>query len=184
MGDDEALMSRVRTSGDENAFRELTARYRARVTGLARRVLSASFGSDEADDVAQEAFVEVYHKRATYRRGEPFRPWLYRIAINRCLDRCRARARRPTEPLETAAEQISSADPARDVLRSELEARLDAAVAALPPALRAVFILRHGEELSYDEIAVAMNLPLGTIKTHLFRARAALRAALTGYFDS
>ena len=181
---DEALAERVRADGDVAAFSDLVTRYRARVTALARRMLTAS-SSDEAEDVAQEAFVTAYDKRATFRRGEPFRPWLYRIAVNRCLDRLRAQSRRPifveigsvTEPAG------SEGDPLESLLSEEGEERLAAAVAALPPKLRAVFLLRHLDDLSYDEIAAAAGVPLGTVKTHLFRARAQLRAALAGYLE-
>lgn len=181
---DEVLAERVRTSGDTIAFALLVTRYRARVVALARRMLAAS-GPDEAEDIAQEAFVAAYDKRATFRRGEPFRPWLYRIAVNRCLDRLRAEARRPVsvDITNVSEPSLSGSDPLDVLLTEEGEAHLAAAVAALPPKLRAVFLLRHLEDLSYDEIASAAGVPLGTVKTHLFRARAQLRAALAGYLE-
>ncbi len=182
---DEALAGRVRADGDVAAFALLVTRYRSRVVALARRML-AGHGPDEAEDVAQEAFVAAYDKRASYRVGEPFRPWLYRIAVNRCLDRLRAQSRRPVmAEMDSVPEPAGSvSDPVDALLTTESEARLQEAVAALPPKLRAVFLLRHLDDLSYDEIAVATGLPMGTVKTHLFRARAQLRAALTGYWNS
>ena len=179
---DEALAERVRASGDVAAFSVLVTRYRGRLVALARRMLTGS-NSDEAEDVAQETFVAAYDKRNSFRPGEPFRPWLYRIAVNRCLDRLRAQSRRPaTVEIGSLPEPaLSGGDPVQALLSSETEARLREAVAALPPKLRAVFVLRHLDDLSYDEIAAATCLPLGTVKTHLFRARAELRAALTGY---
>lgn len=182
---DEALAAQVRTSGDVAAFAQLVTRYRSRVVALARRMLAGN-GPDEAEDVAQEAFVAAYDKRASYRAGEPFRPWLYRIAVNRCLDRLRARSRRPVIlEIESVPEPSGEgADPLSALLTEESEVRLQEAVAALPPKLRAVFLLRHLDDLSYDEIAIATGLPLGTVKTHLFRARAQLRLALTGYLNS
>ena len=181
---DEALAERVRASGDVAAFGVLVTRYRARVVALARRML-ASTSLDEAEDVAQEAFVAAYDKRLSFRRGEPFRPWLYRIAVNRCLDRLRAQSRRPAL-LEIASvpEPVGEGgDPLEVLLTEEGEQRLSAAVAALPPKLRAVFLLRHIDDLSYEEIAAAVGVPLGTVKTHLFRARALLRAALSEYLE-
>jgi len=181
---DEALAERVRASGDVAAFGVLVTRYRARVVALARRMLAPT-SVDEAEDVAQEAFVAAYDKRLSFRRGEPFRPWLYRIAVNRCLDRLRAQSRRPLL-LEIAAVPEPAGeggDPLEALLTEEGEQRLSAAVAALPPKLRAVFLLRHGDDLSYDEIAAAVGVPLGTVKTHLFRARALLRAALSEYLE-
>lgn len=181
---DEALAEHVRASGDVAAFGVLVTRYRARVVALARRMLAAH-SSDEAEDVAQEAFVAAYDKRLSFKRGEPFRPWLYRIAVNRCLDRLRAQSRRPAF-LEIASvpELIGEGgDPLEALLTEEGEQRLSAAVFALPPKLRAVFLLRHIDDLSYDEIAAAVGVPLGTVKTHLFRARALLRAALSEYLE-
>lgn len=182
---DEALAERVHASGDVAAFGVLVTRYRARVVVLARRMLAAQ-ASDEAEDVAQEAFVAAYDKRSSFRRGEPFRPWLYRIAVNRCLDRLRSESRRPALlEIESVPEpSLSGGDPVEALLTEEGEKLLSAAVAALPPKLRAVFLLRHLDDLSYEEIAAAVGVPLGTVKTHLFRARAQLRGALSEYLDT
>lgn len=181
---DEALAERVRAGGDTAAFAQLVARYRGRLIALARRMLARNPGDpDEAEDVAQEVFVAAYDRRATFRSGEAFRPWLYRIAVNRCLDRLRARTRRPTwEGLADLPDPIAlSTGPLDTLLAGEWEAHLQAAVAALAPKHRAVFILRHLDDLTYEEIAAATNLPLGTVKTYLFRARAQLRQDLTEY---
>ena len=179
---DEALAERVRSSGDVAAFSMLVTRYRGRLIALARRMLPGS-SSDEAEDMAQEAFVAAYAKRTSFRKGEPFRPWLYKIAVNRCLDRLRALSRRPvTIEIDSLSEPKTFGNgPEELLLSTENEARLQAAVAALPPKLRAVFVLRHLDDLSYEEIATATSLPLGTVKTHLFRARAELRTALAEY---
>lgn len=192
---DETLAERVRAKGDTEAFTLLMMRYRARTIALARQMLATRrSGPDEAEDVVQEAFVAAYAKRATFRRGERFRPWLYRIVVNRCLDRLRADARRPAasgwddltaaeEPESSAQADGSGGDPLSVLLGGERTARMEAAVAALAPRYRAVFLLRHLDDLSYEEIAEATDLPLGTVKTHLFRARAQLRTALKGYLD-
>ena len=182
---DEALAERVRATGDTAAFSVLVTRYRARVTALARRMLAAS-GADEAEDVAQETFVAAFAGRSGFRRGEPFRPWLYRIAVNRCLDRLRAQTRRPASLDIRAVPEPAAADtdPLDALLTDEGQRRLSEAVSELPPRMRAVFVLRHLEDLSYTEIASATGLPLGTVKTHLSRARAALRAALAEYLES
>lgn len=181
---DEVLAERVRSSGDVAAFSLLVTRYRGRVVALSRRMLGVG-SAEEAEDVAQEAFVAAYDKRASFRRGEPFRPWLYRIAVNRCLDRLRAQTRRPVPvPIGSVPEPASEqSDPVEALLMEESEARLAEAVAGLPPKLRAVFLLRHLDDLSYEEIASATGVPMGTVKTHLFRARAQLRQALTGYLE-
>lgn len=182
---DEALAERVRARGDVEAFARLVARYRSRVLALARRMLVGDLIED-AEDVAQEAFVAAYDRRATFRRGEPFRPWLYRIAINRCLDRLRAQGRRPAlTDWESAPEpeDVREVGPLEILLADEREARLQQAVEELPPAHRAVFLLRHLDDLSYEEIALSTGLPMGTVKAYLFRARQTLRQSLTGYLE-
>jgi len=181
---DEALAERVRLSGDVAAFCVLVARYRSRLIALSRRMLGPG-GWDDGEDVAQEAFVAAYDKRASFRRGEPFRPWLYRIAVNRCLDRLRTHSRRPALVDMASVPELSASggDPIKALLSEESERRLGEAVANLPPKLRAVFLLRHLDDLSYAEIALATGLPMGTVKTHLFRARTQLRQALAEYLE-
>ncbi len=181
---DEALAERVRASGDRAAFALLVMRYRVRIVALARRML-AGRSAEESEDVAQETFLAAYEKRQMFERGLPFRPWLYRIAVNRCLDRLRAESRRPALlDWEAVPEPPQSQDdPLERLLASEGERLLDAAVSALPPRLRAVFLLRHLDALSYEEIAAATGVPVSTVKTHLFRARIQLRAALSEYLD-
>ena len=181
---DEALAERVRASGDRAAFALLVMRYRVRIVALARRML-AGRSAEEAEDVAQETFLAAYEKRQTFERGLPFRPWLYRIAVNRCLDRLRAESRRPALlDWEAVPEPPQFQDgPLERLLASEGERLLDAAVSALPPRLRAVFLLRHLDALSYEEIAAATGVPVSTVKTYLFRARVQLRAALSEYLD-
>lgn len=183
---DESLAARVRRDGDTQAFAVLATRYRGRIIALALRMLSGRTGGlDEAEDIAQETLVAAFDRRATFRHGERFRPWLYRIAINRCMDRLRRDARRPKHTELDNAEPIAApgAEPLAWLLSGEREQRLQEAVAGLPPAYRAVFVLRHLDDLSYEEIAQASGLPLGTVKTHLFRTRALLRQALADYLE-
>lgn len=183
---DEALADRVRRDGDTSAFTVLIDRYRGRIIALALRMLAGRIGGlDEAEDVAQETFVAAFDRRETFRHGEKFRPWIYRIAVNRCMDRLRRQARRPEHTDLDHAGQIAAddAEPLEWLLAGEWEERLQEAVASLSPAYRAVFVLRHLDDLSYEEISQAAGVPLGTVKTHLFRARAQLRQALSGYLD-
>ncbi|MEO7717745.1 MAG: sigma-70 family RNA polymerase sigma factor, partial [Capsulimonas sp.] len=114
------------------------------------------------------------------------RPWLYRITVNRCLDKLRAHGRMPaTLVLDAVVDPADQSDtPLQLLLTEEFQERLQTAVADLPPKYRAVFLLRHLDDLSYDEIAMATELPIGTVKTHLFRARAQLRGTLAGYWES
>ena len=183
---DEALAVAVRNSGDTAAFGILVTRYRSRITGLARKMLGSGH-ADEADDIAQEVFVAAYVHRASFRPGSPFRPWLYRIAVNRCLDRLKSRSRQPLITDWENAPEPSVADlhePLGNYLAGELDAVLQKAVDALPLNHKSVFVLRHIDELSYEEIAEATNQPIGTVKTNLFRARAELRKGLSSYLSS
>ena len=180
---DEALAERVRLSGDVAAFAVLVARYRSRVIALSRRMLGPG-GWDEGEDVAQEAFVAAYDKRASFGAASRSAPGCIAspstAAWTACAPRPAARARGYRQLCRSRA--LSGGDPMDALLAEESEARLEEAVAALPPKLRAVFLLRHLDDLSYDEIALATGLPMGTVKTHLFRARAQLRAGAGGVF--
>ena len=163
----------------------LVTRYRARVVALARRMLAAQ-APEEAEDVAQEAFVAAYDKR-TFRSGAASRsaPGCTVLRSTAAWTGCAPSPGVPpwwrSRPFPAA---IAGGDPVEALLTEEGEQFLSAAVAALPPKLRAVFLLRHLDDLSYEEIAVATGVPLGTVKTHLFRARAQLRAALSEYLDA
>ena len=130
---------------------------------------------DAADDCAQEAFVRAHRALAQYDTAKPLTPWLFRIATNASLNyvqRWHAHEQpveelpEPVDPEETNPEAIS-------VRREEL-AEVVAAINVLSPRYRAALTLRHLHELSYQEVADALDLPIGTVKTHLFRARAAL----------
>jgi len=182
---DEALAIAVRNSGSTASFGILVTRYRARVTGLARKMMGTGH-ADEADDIAQEVFLAAYTHRSSFRSGSPFRPWLYRIAVNRCLDRLKARSRQPVvTEWESGPEPAlpDTHEPLNAVLSVELDIVLQRAVDALPVNHRTVFVLRHIDELSYEEIAEATSQPIGTVKTNLFRARAELRRGLSGYLS-
>ena len=134
----------------------------------------------------RKRFLAAYEKRSSpFSADSRSGPWLYRIAVNRCLDRLRAESRRPARlEWEAVPEPLHSQDDPLDcLLASEGERLLEAAVSALPPKLRAVFLLRHLDALSYEEIALATGVPVSTVKTHLFRARVQLRVALSEYLD-
>ena len=163
-------------SGDTDAFGGLVERYGTRVYNLALRIVG---DADAASDCAQEAFIRAYRALHQYDPALPLAPWLYRIATNASLNYVQRWHAHQTpfeepperpEPDETSPEAIV-------VGRDEL-ARVLEAIDALPPPYRAALTLRHLHELSYQEVADALGLPLGTVKTHLFRARAALRVEL------
>jgi RNA polymerase sigma-70 factor, ECF subfamily len=181
----EAAWARAATRGDRQAFGRLVDLHKRAVFGLCVRLLR---DSEDARDAAQECFARAYAALGSYDAAQPFAPWLLRIARNHCLDVLRRRlpdAQRVEldgAPEEGAAREL--ADPAAPrgdeaVERRELAGALERAVAALPLNYREVVHLFHVEHLSYKEIAATLDVPVGTVMTWLFRARARLKDALT-----
>jgi len=135
---------------------------------------------DAADDCAQEAFVRAYRSLHQYDPALPFGPWIYRIVTNASLNHLRAWKRHDSTSDEDAAE-IAEPDeqgPEEFTIRREEVTEVLRAMEELPPAYRAALTLRHIQQLSSQEVADALGLPLGTVKTHLHRARTALRKRL------
>jgi RNA polymerase sigma-70 factor (ECF subfamily) len=186
------LVERV-TSGDVDAYQTLVERYQYRVYNHAARMLGST---DDAADVTQEVFVKTYTTLNQYRGQASFQTWLYRVTANLCVDRHRRRQRLPhvtrslDAPLETEAGEVEAevpdwgADPARVALSGELQAKVHAALAALSDKLRAVIVMYDLDGLSYEEIAGALGIPLGTVKSRLFHARAQLRTLLAPYVSA
>lgn len=163
-------------AGDTDGYASLVERYGGRVYNIALRITQ---DGDAANDCAQDAFIRAYRALHQYDPSLPFGPWLYRIATNASLNHVqRWRAHEttveelpdPAEPEETGPEQLA--------VRREEVAEVVGAMAELPPAYRAALTLRHLQQLSYQEVADTLGLPMGTVKTHLHRARAALKTKL------
>jgi RNA polymerase sigma-70 factor (ECF subfamily) len=178
---DEALV-KVFLRGDAQAFAELVARYTAPIFNLAFRLTD---DRAEAENATQETFLRAYSALPRSRTDLAFKPWLFQIAVNLCRDL--ARKKRPAAFADLAQEDESSPEeaiedetplPLEQVEGRELEKALTRAVADLPEIYRAVVTLRYTEELSYEEIAAVLKLPVNTVRTHLFRAKAMLRKAL------
>jgi RNA polymerase sigma-70 factor (ECF subfamily) len=170
--DDPALVEALR-SGDPQAPRLLIERYQGVVFGLCFRMMSHR---QDAEDMAQEAFVRALRSIDRYDASRPLRPWLLEIAANRCRTALANRARRPSEtaqPLEDRAENRSAITGPED-----LAAVLEAGLRTLRPEYRLVFALYHEQNLSYEEIAEAVSRPVGTVKTWVHRARAQLAEEL------
>jgi RNA polymerase sigma-70 factor (ECF subfamily) len=163
-------------SGDADAYAVLVERYGGRVYNIALRV---THDVDAAHDCAQEAFIRAYRALHQYDLAYPFGPWIFRIATNASLNHAQRWHAHET-PVEELPEdpEPTDAGPEPTAVRREELAEVLAAMAELPPAYRAALTLRHIQQLSYQEVADALGLPLGTVKTHLHRARAALRARL------
>ena len=177
----EQELVRLAQGGDSAAFGQLIAEHQTFLFNLAYRALG---DRQEAEDVTQEAFVRAWIALPRFRGQAQFRTWLYRIATNLCYNRL-PKLRRDLAALgeadEAAVRDEPFADPARRVEAKEQRAFLHKEIEALPESYRVVIVLRYQRELSYEEIANVLDLPLGTVKTGLFRARAKLREALRRY---
>jgi len=182
LSDDELVARSI--AGDDEAYRILVERYSDFVYTIALRVVRSE---EEAEDVAQEAFVRAHRALPRFRGDSKFSSWLYRIAVNRALTHLKRRRSRPSTvemssspgvEAEIAARR-SGGSPADEVLKDEFRTRVRAAVAKLPPRYRAAVTLFYLEERSYKEVAEALGVPMGTLKTHLHRARAILRDELS-----
>jgi len=178
--DEPALVARLR-AGDGRAFEELVRLYQHRVFGVAARMLG---NAAEAEEVAQEVFLRAYRAIADFRGEAKLSTWLYAIASRLCLTRLGAGERRyGREGDETLARLANGhANPAAALERSELEAALHRAIGELPEERRIVVVLRDLEGLAYEEIAAALELPVGTVRSRLHRARMDLKEKLERFF--
>lgn len=170
--------------GSEQAYAELVRRYERPLYSLILRLVREPA---LAEDLAQDVFVKAIRALATYDPGRKFSSWLFKIAHNTTIDHLRRRSL-DTDPLETAEDDgldplhvvadSSSPDPESEMQRRELGAALDRAVSGLRPEYREVMLLRFGQGLPYEEIAEITGLPLGTVKTHIYRARREMAEAM------
>jgi RNA polymerase sigma-70 factor (ECF subfamily) len=171
-GDDGALVAQA-LGGKPEAFGTLVERYDRAVYHLCLRTVR---NADEAQDCAQEAFFKAFRSLHTFRPGAKFSTWIFSIAYHACCDRLGRRKRMSPD------EMPDRADPAPGpaaVAEERDEARaLRAAIDALPEKYRTVITLYHLQGRQYDEIARILDLPMGTVKTHIFRAKELLRKAL------
>jgi RNA polymerase sigma-70 factor (ECF subfamily) len=142
---------------------------------------------DDAEDLVQETFVHAYKAFASFRNGSNFKAWLFRICVNLYVDSYRSRRRAPVMmPLldsdqDFADEAAPIPSPEQAVLGAIVDEELETALNDLPEAFRAVVLLADMEGLSYDEVAATIGVPVGTVRSRLFRGRTQLRAALDGY---
>ena len=177
--EDEADLLRAAQGGDGRAYAEIVRRYQRAVYRVA---YGLTRNASDADDLAQETFVRAYQALGRFRVGEPLYPWLARIATNQAFSLHRRRRRRPEtalEPLVEAGQQWGvDADPAEDLAAKERRERLERAMSELKPEHQAVLVLRAVEDLSYEEIAASLKVPVGTVMSRLSRARAELKARL------
>ena len=172
MAEERRLIARAQ-AGDREAFRTLVEAHRARAYTLALRILRSA---EDAEEVAQDSFVRVWTALPGFRGESSFATWLYRIVARRAFDRAqvmRHRSSREHHPADLP-EHAAPAHGDDDTLRAALLQRL---IAELSPAQRAVVTMFYYEGRAVEQVAAVLGMPENTVKTHLLRARAALRSA-------
>lgn len=179
------LVQRAR-KGDQEAFAALVAEHQRYVYNLALRVLR---NEEDALDLTQETFVRAWVALPNFRGQSQFRTWLYRITTNLCYNRLPGLRRTLRDLGDDVIAELPETDvnldnPARGVEDRELRAYLHRAIDDLDEKYRLLISLRYHGELSYEEIAATLDLPLGAVKTGLFRARDQLRRALKAYQEA
>ena len=176
---DQLLVERVQ-KGDKHAFDLLIQKYQHRIVSLVSRYVS---DFSEAQDVAQEAFIKAYRAIGRFRGDSAFYTWLYRIAINTAKNWIVAKNRRPpasdidavdAEKYSMSSRLQESSTPENELLREEIERTVYGTIASLPEDLRTAIMLREMDGMSYEEIAVTMECPIGTVRSRIFRAREAI----------
>jgi RNA polymerase sigma-70 factor (ECF subfamily) len=185
---DQELVRRVQ-AGDQSAFNLLVLKYQHRVLKLVGRFVN---DPTEAEDVAQEAFLKAYRALASFRGDSAFYTWLYRIAINTAKNALVSQRRRPVDfdldlqdpdQYERQAKLKEADTPEGVLLTDEIRAVVEEAMEQLPEDLRTAIVLRELEGLSYEEIAEAMDCPVGTVRSRIFRAREAIDKKLKPLLD-
>ena len=173
----EAMIVRKVLQGDVNAFEKLVTEYERAVYAIAQRMTG---NAEDAADMTQETFIKAYNSLSSFRGDSKFSVWLYRIANNVCLDFLRSRSRKPTVSLSAEDDdgeetQLDIADKSQSpelllessLTRDAVRRGLD----ALPPDYKQILLLREIQGLSYEEIAAALGIESGTVKSRIFRAR-------------
>ena len=181
---DQLLVDRAQR-GDKHAFELLVAKYQRRLARLISRFVRDSVA---VEDVTQEAFIKAYRALPTFRGESAFYTWLYRIGINTAKNHLQALKRRtPTTTLFDAEESEGFEDasllhevstPENELMSKQVVDVVNSSLQELPDDLRTALTLREIEELSYEEIAAAMNCPVGTVRSRIFRAREAIATNL------
>ncbi len=176
---DKQLVKRAQ-KGDKVAFDALVIKYHLKVVNLVMRFVK---DNDDAQDVAQEAFIKAYRGLKNFRGDSAFYTWLYRIAINSAKNYLVSQSRKtPTyavdiddaEHIESATALKEYATPEGNMLTSEIEETVYRAIKELPEDLKTAITLRELEGMTYDEIALVMECPIGTVRSRIFRAREAI----------
>lgn len=181
MTTDELLVFRAK-NGDLKAYEMLIERYQHKVYNLTAKMVK---NEEDARDLAQETFIQMYQKLPRFRGDSSFGTWVYRVASNKCLDFLRQKKAEVARiTLSTFEKEIFPCDnrgsPEESAIREDESRRLRDALESLPRAYRIVIVLQHYQQLSYKEIAEILDLPVKTVATRLYRAKSILKEKLTG----
>ena len=171
-------------SGDQQAYCEILKRYRAPLYNLLFRMVRNKM---ETEDLVQEAFIKAFGSLATFNDEYAFSTWLYKIAINNCIDHFRKKRLKTyslDKPINSKDGEIRrefpdpTYQPDKTLLSKEKDKLIEEAIQNLPEKYRISIVLRHNEDKSYEEISQILNIPLGTVKARIFRAREMLKKQL------
>jgi len=183
----DADMVRQTLGGNSTAYNGLVTKYQRQVYNLSYRMLG---NAEDAGDLVQETFIRAYSALPSFRQDASFLTWLYKIASNLCIDHLRSRKAKGAlsldmeleEGREPSSERREEA-PEDCAVRGAVQEIVHKAIMNLPERYRTVIVMRHLQEMSVEEIAQTLNLPTGTVKTHLFRAREMLRGRLASVLE-
>lgn len=179
--------------GDIAGFEKLVTRYQNKIMGYVGRMVNGD--REEAEDITQEAFIKAYRSLDSFRGQASFSTWLYKIATNLCIDRARTKKRRPQqaysldEPFdkdeESGGREIADSryEPSKGVERDEMRALVRQTVGEMPEKQRQVLIMCDLQGMAYEQIAEVLRIPLGTVKSRIFHARADLARRLKPYMS-
>ncbi len=181
--EDKELIERA-LAGNQDAYRQLMERHRPAIYHIVYKIAR---GGEVVNDLVQETFMKAFASLSTYRSEYKFSTWLYRIAANAAIDHLRKKRLKTLSldsPPETSSGRIeieipdNSYNPERDFEARERRVSIDEAIESLPDKYRIVIVYRHKDDKSYEEIAEVLNIPIGTVKARIFRARELLKKKL------
>lgn len=176
-------------AGDDAAFNLLVRKYQHKVANLVSRYV---YDSGDIEDIAQEVFIKAYRAIGGFRGDSAFYTWLYRIAINTAKNWLVARKRRPpasdidasdAEQFDMESRLKEQGTPENEMMREEIKRTVFGTIAELPDDLRTAIMLREIEGMSYEDIAITMDCPIGTVRSRIFRAREAIDDKLKPLMD-
>ena len=182
----DGVLAQQTLAGDQQAFEALVKRYSTPLFNFICRFLG---DYDQACDISQQVFLQLYLSLSTLRTGDPLKAWLFQVARNRCLDELRRKHAIHFSELESVSDEdelsplaaMPDTSPLPEELaeRHDLQERLQQAIEALPPKFRSVVLLRYAGQLSFSEIGQVLAMPEATAKTYFQRAKPLLRTALS-----